>query len=53
VQQLVDEVTDQGYMSMAASSPYAWAHTADIVLDNTNQPFFGYGLTMGEVSWKK
>jgi hypothetical protein len=53
VQQLSDEVTEQGYLTMVASSPYAWVHSADIVLDPANQPYFGYGLTMGEISWKK
>ena len=53
VKQLSDEVTEQGYMTMIATSPTIWAHSKDIVIDPNNQPFFGYGLTMGEISWKK
>ena len=53
VRRLSDDVTQQGYMTMAASSPIVWAHSKDIVIDPDNQPFFGYGLTMGELSWKK
>jgi len=53
VQQLSDEVTEQGYLTMVASSPYAWVHSSDVVLDPTNQPYFGYGITMGEISWKR
>ena len=53
VRRLSDDVTQQGYMTMVASSPTIWVHSSDIVIDPNNQPFFGYGLTMGEVSWKK
>ena len=53
VKQLADEVTEQGYMTMVSTSPTIFAHSADIVIDPKNQPFFGYGITMGEISWKK
>ena len=53
VRRLSDDVTQQAYMTMITSSPTIWAHTADLVIDPNNQPFFGYGLTMGELSWKK
>ena len=53
VQKLVDEVTDQAYITMTTPSPSIWVHTKDVVVDPHNQPFFGYGLTMGEIGWKK
>src|SRR5690606_29546439 len=42
VRQLSDEVTEQAYMTMISSSPTIWAHSADVVIDPNNQPFFGY-----------
>ena len=53
VGKLADDVTDQGYMTMLTSAPSIWVHSRDVALVTDNQPFFSYGFTMGEVSWKK
>ena len=45
---VLDLRTDTGRDQAAAL-----AAEADIVIDPNNQPFFGYGVTMGELSWKK
>jgi len=53
VQKLSDDVTDQAYLTMLTSAPSIWVHSRDLALVTDNQPFFSYGFTMGEVSWKK
>ena len=40
-------------MTMLSTSPSIWVHTRDLVIVTDNQPFFSYGFTMGELSWKK
>jgi peptide/nickel transport system substrate-binding protein len=53
VAKLADDVTDQAYITMLTSAPSTWVHTKDLAIVTDNQPFFSYGFTMGEVSWKK
>jgi hypothetical protein len=53
MQKLVDDVTDQAYITVLTSSPSIWVHDKDLQIVTDNQPFFSYGFTMGEVSWKK
>ncbi len=53
MQKLVDDVTDEAYITILTSSPSIWVHDKDLGIVTDNQPFFSYGFTMGELSWKK
>jgi peptide/nickel transport system substrate-binding protein len=53
VRDLMDQVTDSRYMIPISPYPKIWIHTSDVQVKETGRFFFGYGITMSEISWKK